>query len=99
LVNCIAISLTPINSPSFANLVGIDGNQDKRYYNRVSWYKGRLGVSINSFNVGSFYQSSLTLDNGTKYVIPSMTTYNANIDLKFNLAGTKLNVVLVLKCN
>jgi outer membrane receptor protein involved in Fe transport len=35
--------------------------------------------------LGSFYQSSLTLTDGTKWVIPSMTTYNISFDYNFDL--------------
>lgn len=71
----------------FADLIGRDGNQDERHSAKFLWYNGTFGYSLNMFKVGSFYQSSLTLDDGTKYVIPSMTTYNTSIYYKFDMAG------------
>ncbi len=76
----------------FADLIGMDGNQDQRHSAKVRWYKGSWGVSMNAFRVGSFYQNRLTLDDGTKYVIPAMTTYNASMDYKFELAGANSRV-------
>ncbi|MEW6998767.1 TonB-dependent receptor [Colwelliaceae bacterium BS250] len=76
----------------FDDLIGKDGNQDERHSAKVRWYKDSWGASLNMFKVGSFYQSNLTLEDGTKYVIPSMTTYNASIDYKFNLAGSNSRI-------
>jgi len=81
----------------FSDLIGMDGNQDERHSAKVRWSKGNWGVSMNAFKVGSFYQSRLTLDDGTKYVIPSMTTYNASIDYKFDLAGANSRVRFGIK--
>jgi iron complex outermembrane receptor protein len=76
----------------FDDLIGKDGNQEKRHSAKIRWYKGSWGASLNAFKIGSFYQSKLTLDDGTKYVIPSMTTYNASIDYKFTVAGANSRV-------
>jgi iron complex outermembrane receptor protein len=77
----------PANIPvdGFADLIGQDGNQEKRQSMRVSWRKGDLAASISGNKIGSFYQSSLTLDDGTRYVIPSMTTFNATFDYSFDV--------------
>jgi iron complex outermembrane receptor protein len=77
----------PANIPigGFADLIGQDGNQKKRQSMRVSWRKGDLATSISGNKIGSFYQSSLTLDDGTRYVIPSMTTFNATFDYSFDV--------------
>jgi iron complex outermembrane receptor protein len=77
----------PANIPigGFADLIGQDGNQKKRQSMRVSWRKGDLAASISGNKIGSFYQSSLTLDDGTRYVIPSMTTFNATFDYSFDV--------------
>jgi outer membrane receptor protein involved in Fe transport len=77
----------PVSIPidGFADLIGQDGNQEKRQSMRVSWRKGDLAASISGNKIGSFYQSSLTLDDGTRYVIPSMTTFNATVDYNFDV--------------
>jgi hypothetical protein len=77
----------PANIPiaGFADLIGQDGNQEKRESMRVSWSKGELAASLSGNKIGSFYQSSLTLADGTQYVIPSMTTFNATFDYSFDV--------------
>ncbi|WP_448547245.1 TonB-dependent receptor domain-containing protein [Thalassotalea fusca] len=94
LVNAQASGILPANYPvdGFADLIGKDGNQDERHSAKFRWYNDSWGFSLNMFKVGSFYQSSLTLDDGTKYIVPSMTTYNASIDYKFTLAGADSRV-------
>ncbi len=79
LVAAVADGTIPVSFPvdGFADLIGRDGNQDKRISTTVSWRKGDLGASVSGYRIGSFYQSSLTLGDGTRYEIPSMTTYNA----------------------
>ncbi len=69
----------------FDDLIGQDGNQEKRQSARVSWRKDAFGASLSGNKIGSFYQSSLTLDDGTRYVIPSMTTYNATFDYRLDI--------------
>jgi iron complex outermembrane receptor protein len=69
----------------FADLIGQDGNQKERQSMRVSWRKSDFGASLSGNKIGSFYQSSLTLDDGTRYVIPSMTTFNATFDYSFDV--------------
>jgi outer membrane receptor protein involved in Fe transport len=69
----------------FADLIGQDGNQEKRQSMRVSWRKGDLAESVSGNKIGSFYQSRLTLDDGTLYVVPSMTTFNATFDYNFDV--------------
>ena len=89
LVDAQTSGLLPASYPvdGFADLIGKDGNQDERHSAKFRWYNEAWGFSLNMFKVGSFYQSSLTLDDGTKYVVPSMTTFNASIDYKFEVAG------------
>ena len=76
----------------FANLIGQDGNQEQRHSMRMSWRLKQFAASLSGNRIGSFYQSSLTLDDGTLYEIPSMTTYNATFDyrLKISDVNTRL---------
>ena len=37
--------------------------------------------------VSDFYQDSLTLSDGTRYVVPEMTTWNVTADYTFNTPG------------
>nr|WP_297347926.1 TonB-dependent receptor [uncultured Glaciecola sp.] len=79
--------LIPASYPvaGFADLIGQDGNQEKRHSARVSWRKDAFGASLSGNKIGSFYQSSLTLEDGTRYIIPSMTTYNATFDYRLDI--------------
>ena len=79
--------LIPASYPvaGFADLIGQDGNQEKRHSARVSWRKDAFGASLSGNKIGSFYQSSLTLEDGTRYIIPAMTTYNATFDYRLDI--------------
>jgi outer membrane receptor protein involved in Fe transport len=79
--------LIPASYPvaGFADLIGQDGNQEQRHSARVSWRKDAFGASLSGNRIGSFYQSSLTLEDGTRYIIPSMTTFNATLDYRFDV--------------
>jgi iron complex outermembrane receptor protein len=88
--------LLPASIPigGFADLIGQDGNQEQRHSMRVSWRKGDLAASLSGNKIGSFYQSSLTLDDGTRYVIPAMTTFNATVDYSFDVNDTSTRLRL-----
>lgn len=81
--------LIPANYPvsGFADLVGMDGNQDERHSFKVAWRSDGWGASLSGNKIGDFYQSSLTLEDGQRYIIPSMTTYDATIDYRFEFEG------------
>ncbi len=87
LVNAVNDGVIPASFPvdGFADLIGRDGNQEVRQTVRVSWRKDAFGASLSGNYIGDFYQSSLTLDDGTRYVIPSMTTYNATFDYRLDV--------------
>jgi outer membrane receptor protein involved in Fe transport len=69
----------------FSDLIRQDGNQANKYNFSFGWRKNAWGANVSAFYLSSFIQTSLTLSNGTKYVIPSMTTWNANVDYRFDL--------------
>ncbi|MDG0980244.1 MAG: TonB-dependent receptor, partial [Halieaceae bacterium] len=66
----------PLDIPvdGFADLKGRDGNQDQKHRAKLSWRMNEYGASLSAYKIGDFYQSSLTLADGTRYVVPSMTT-------------------------
>ena len=72
----------PANYPvaGFADLIRKDGNQEERMNLTLRWDKGPWGASTTMYHIGDFYQDSLTLSDGTQYVIPSMTTWNLRVD-------------------
>ncbi|MEM9532838.1 MAG: TonB-dependent receptor, partial [Pseudomonadota bacterium] len=77
--------LLPANFPvaGFRDLEGVDGNIDEKHSARLNWRNGNWGAAVSGLRVGDFIQSSLTLSDGTEYKIPSMTTYNASADYRF----------------
>lgn len=82
--------LIPPNYPvaGFADLIGQDGNQETRANFSVAYNMGDFGASWTTYYIGSFYQDSLTLDDGSatglRYEIPSMTTHSMKFDYTFN---------------
>jgi iron complex outermembrane receptor protein len=72
----------------FADLLGRDGNQEDRHAARLTWRMGQFGAGLAAYRVGSFYQSSLTLDDGTRYNIPAFTTYDVTADYRFKIVDT-----------
>jgi len=76
----------------FDDLIGQDGNQDQRHSMRLSWRLKEFGASLSGNRIGSFYQSSLTLDDGTRYVIPSMTTFNATLDYRLDVSDVDTRI-------
>ena len=77
----------PANYPvaGFDDIIGMDGNQEERMNLTLSWRRGDWGSSVTMYHIGDFYQDSLTLSDGTRYVIPSMTTYNFRVDYTADL--------------
>ncbi len=69
----------------FDDLIRQDGNQANKYNFRLGWQKNSWGANVSAFYLSSFVQTSLTLTDGTRWVIPSMTTWNANIDYRFDM--------------
>ena len=99
LVDAQASGLLPASIPvaGFADLVGRDGNQDERHSARLNWRKGDWGAGLGAYRIGSFYHSSLTLDDDTRYVIPSFTTYDITADYRFEFADVGTRVRLGIK--
>jgi len=74
----------------YADLIRRDGNPRDRQNVTVAWRNGAWGASLSGFRIGSVYQSSLTLDDGTRWVLRPMTTYNANVDYRFDIGGSEV---------
>ena len=89
----------PLDIPveGFADLVGRDGNQEEKHRAKLSWRMSDFGASLSAYKIGDFYQSSLTLADGTRYVVPSMTTYDATFDYRTKVMGTKTRFRLGVK--
>jgi len=96
LVAAQAAGTLPGNYPvdGFADLIGMDGNPRNRHNLTLSWRKGDWSASVSGFRIGSVYDSGVTLADGTRWVLPAMTTGNATIDYRFDLSGVKSRVRL-----
>lgn len=64
----------------FADLIGQDGNQEFKETLLVRWSMAPYAASLSSTRLGEFYQDSLTLEDGTRYVVPEFQTWNLTFD-------------------
>ena len=74
----------------FQDLIRRNGNPEWKTSTRLRWRYKAWGASLSSLNVGEFVQTSLTLADGTEWMVPSMRTVNAYVDYRFdgaNLSG------------
>ena len=72
----------PASTPvaGFADILQEDGNQKVRQTLFLTWQRNAFRASLSGRYLGDFYQESLTLDDGTLYWIPSVTTWNSTFD-------------------
>jgi hypothetical protein len=84
----------PGNYPvdGFADLIGMDGSPRNRHNLTLSWRKGDWSASVSGFRIGSVYDSGVTLADGTRWVLPAMTTGNATVDYRFDISGVESRV-------
>ncbi|MGA9574828.1 MAG: TonB-dependent receptor [Lysobacterales bacterium] len=75
----------------FADLMRLDGNQSNKYNFSLSWQKDAWGANLSAFYLSSFIWTSSDLTPGVncidlcRWVVPSMTTYNFNVDYRFDM--------------
>jgi len=80
----------------FDDLLRMDGNQRNKYNFTMRWRKAAWGINVAANYLSSFYDSGMTIDDGSphgiRYVIPSVTTWNASVDYRFDIrkADTRL---------
>ena len=74
----------------FGDLMRQDGNQETKYNASLSWRKGDFGARLSYYYLSDFYQSSLGEQDEQRWVIPSMTTYNASFDYGTDLFDTDM---------
>jgi len=92
--------IIPANYPvaGFDDLRRINGNQNTKMNARVRWIKGGWGASVAWFYLSDFIQDSLDIDNGdgtlTRWVVPSMSTWNLSADYRFDLWQSSTRVRL-----
>jgi len=72
----------------FGDLLRQNGNQETKYNASLSWRKDAVAARLSAYRLSNFYQSSLGTQDGRRWVIPSMTTYNASFDYGVDLFDT-----------
>ena len=82
----------------FGDLLGRDGNYERKSSFRVNYSKGDFGASVSALKIGSFYQAKINKSSdGSRWIIPSMTTVNASIYYKFEVMDRDARVKLGIK--
>ena len=91
-----ASGLVPANYPivGLGDLEGKDGNIEDKQTFGIIWAKNDYRFSVSGLRKGEFYQSSLTLGDGTRWKIDAMTTYNASFDYTTTISdiGTRFRL-------
>ena len=82
----------------FGDLLGRDGNYERKSSFRVNYSKGDFGASVSALKIGSFYQAKINRSSdGSRWIIPSMTTVNASVYYKFEVMDKDARVKLGIK--
>ena len=89
-----AAGTIPSNYPidGLGDLMRKDGNQEEKMNARVRWDKNSWGASLAWFYLSDFYQSSLTLSDGTRWIVPSHSYWNGSVDYDFDIGSTNTRV-------
>ena len=82
--------IIPSNYPvaGFDSLLRQNGNQEEKMNARLNWNLDSWGASLAWFYLGDFVQTSLELDDGTQWVVPAVSTWNATLNYRFDLFGS-----------
>jgi len=86
--------ILPANYPvaGFDDLRRMDGNQERKYNFNLRWRNDNWGANLSALYISSFYQSSLTLADGNRYYIPSVTIWNSSVDYRFDIKNTDARI-------
>ncbi len=76
----------------FADLLQKNGNQKYKGTLLATWRMDPWGGAISGTTIGDIYQDSLTLSDGTRYWLGSMTTWNVRADYRFDLGDTPTRI-------
>ena len=68
----------------FADLIENDGNPRQKHNFSLSWRYDAFGAALSAVKIGKVYQESLTTDDGMRYWLAPMTTWNTTFDYRFN---------------
>ena len=81
----------------FGDLLGRDGNYERKSSFRMNYSRGDFGATVSALKIGSFYQAKISSSDGSKWIIPSMTTVNASVYYKLKLMEKNARVKLGIK--
>ena len=81
----------------FGDLAKQDGNYVEKTSIKGTYTIGDWGIQITSLTKGDFYHSQETKSDGTRYVLPEMTTMNVSVYYKFDIAGNKARIKFAVK--
>ncbi len=73
----------------FDDLIRQNGNAESKLTARLSWRWENWGASLSGVRYGDFIQTSLTLNDGSQWVVEEMETFNVAVDYRFELADIK----------
>lgn len=71
----------------FADLVQRNGNQKQKHNLTLAWRKGAFGAGLSGVKIGKIYQDSLTLNDGRRWWLDAMTTWNATFDYHWDMGS------------
>jgi len=79
----------PANIPvgGFADLVANDGNPRQKHNFSLSWRRDAFGAALSAVKIGKVYQESLTWEDGRRFWLAPMTTWNTTFDYRFESFG------------
>ena len=69
----------------FADLIENDGNPRQKHNFSLSWRRDAFGAALSAVKIGKVYQESLTTDDGMRYWLEPMTTWNTTFDYRFRV--------------
>ena len=81
----------------FGDLAKQDGNYVEKTSLKGTYTIGDWGVQITSLTKGDFYHSQETKSDGTRYVLPKMTTMNVSVYYKFDIGDNKARIKFAVK--
>ena len=81
----------------FGDLAKQDGNYVEKTSLKGTYTIGDWGVQITSLTKGDFYHSQETKSDGTRYVLPEMTTMNVSVYYKFDIGDNKARIKFAVK--